>query len=71
MFVTKGLKFSDTSKYYMCGKTVGHYLIKKGIPLLARENEYMVFKKTKALQEAVDTMPFYIKTLVKAGVVNG
>lgn len=58
-------------RFYMCGKTVGNYLIKKGIPLLSREEDTMIFSKTKELQRVIDTMPLYLKILVKVGVVNG
>ena len=56
---------------YQCSIIVGKYLIKKGIPLLSQNDNYMVFARTKKLQEALDNTPFYLKILIKGGVVNG
>lgn len=58
-------------KKYECGKTIGKYLIKMGIPLLSKTDNTMVFSNTKRLQKAIDEMPFYLKILVKGGVING
>lgn len=56
---------------YTCGKTIGKYLEKKGIPLLSMNEGNMVFANTKKLQKAIDEMPLYLKILVKGGVING
>ena len=56
---------------YCCGRVVGKYLIKKGVPLLSRDGNKMVFANTKKLQGILLDMPFYLKALVKAGVING
>ena len=58
-------------KYYECGEIVGNYLIKNGIPMLARENGLMLFAKTKRLQKVIDNMPLYLQLLIKGGVING
>ena len=58
-------------KYYECGKIVGNYLIKNGIPMLAREDGLMLFAKTKRLQKVIDDMPLYLQLLIKGGIVNG
>lgn len=59
------------SKRYECGKLVGKYLIKRGFPLLSQRKKVMIFSKTRKLQEAINTMPFYLRILVKVGVING
>ena len=56
---------------YVCGKTIGKYLEKKGIPLLSMQNDKMVFARTIKLQKAIDEMPLYLKILLKGGVING
>lgn len=61
----------DSRYLYKCGKVIGNYLIKKGIPLLGRIDSTMIFSKTKELQKAIDNMPFHLRFLVKAGVING
>ena len=48
-----------------------NYLIKNGIPMLARENGLMLFAKTKRLQKVIDDMPLYLQLLIKGGVING
>lgn len=70
MFVSN---IEDVSQkgYYKCGKVIGKYLIKKGIPLLSYEDKVMIFAKTKKLQKAIQTMPFLYKLLLKVGVING
>ena len=62
---------NTNNQFYECGKTIGNYLIKKGIPLLSRSEDLMLFAKTKELQKAINEMPFYLQILVKGGVING
>ena len=62
---------NDNKRYYECGKLVGNYLIKSGIPLLGQRDGTMMFAKTKKLQNAIDKMPGYLKILVKGGIING
>ena len=62
---------NDNKRYYECGKLVGNYLIKSGIPLLGQRDRIMMFAKTKKLQNAIDKMPGYLKILVKGGIING
>lgn len=69
MFITNLIP--DKHKYYECDKHVGDYLIENGIPLLSKIDEIMYFPKTKKLQKALKDMPFYLRVLVKAGVING
>ena len=57
-------------KYYECGKLIGNYLIKSGIPMLSRVDNKMVFAKTKKLQKAIDNMPLCLRFLMKVGVIN-
>ena len=59
------------TKRYECGRTIGKYLMKSGIPLLSSKEKQLVFANTKKLQEALNSMPFYLKLLVKVGVING
>ena len=56
-------------KYYECGKLIGNYLIKSGIPMLSRIDNKMVFAKTKKIQKAVDNMPLYLRFLMQVGVI--
>jgi hypothetical protein len=69
MFITN--LDTKSSKYYECGKTIGDYLIKSGIPLLSRNDNKMYFSKTRKLQKVLKSMPFYLQALVKVGVING
>jgi len=66
----KNIETVKGSKYY-CGRMIGNYLIKKGIPLLSRDGNKMVFANTKKLQGVLFNMPVYLKVLKKAGVING
>ena len=70
MYISNADKITQ-GKVYKCGQLVGKYLIKQGIPLLSQQDNYMVFSKTKRLQKALDDMPFYLKILVKGGVIDG
>lgn len=71
MYISNADKITQ-GRVYKCGQLVGKYLIKQGIPLLSQQDDYtMVFSKTKRLQKALDDMPFYLKILVKGGVING
>ena len=65
MFI-KNLK-KDETRFYYCNNLVGKYLEKKGIPLLSQKDGQMIFAKTEKLQKVLDSMPFYIKVLGKAG----
>ena len=62
---------SDSHRYYVCGKVIGNYLIKSGIPLLSRLEGKMVFSKTHKLQKVLSDMPSFYKALSKVGVING
>lgn len=57
----------ENDKYYVCGKMIGKYLIKQGLPLLSRKDNKMVFSKTEELQKVISEMPFLLKILVKRG----
>lgn len=70
MFISN-FKSVDTIKYYTCNNVIGKYLTKRGIPLLSRVDNKMIFVKTNKLQEALDKMPFYLKIFAKAGDSNG
>lgn len=59
------------AKTYRCGKVVGEYLIKAGIPLLSRDGNEMVFSNTKKLQAVLREMPAVMKALMKVGVIHG
>jgi len=62
----------NTSKsFYECGNVVGKFLIKSGVPVLARTDKGMVFAKTKKLQKVINDMPLYLRFLMKVGVING
>lgn len=69
MFITN--LDNKNNRYYECGKIVGNYLIKSGIPALSRNNKVMLFAKTDRLQKAIDNMPLHLRLLVKGGVING
>nr|DAG31333.1 MAG TPA: hypothetical protein [Caudoviricetes sp.] len=58
-------------KYYECGKIVGNYLIKSGIPVLSRKDGAMLFARTNKLQKVINNMPLYLRLLIKGGVING
>lgn len=62
---------NTNKKYYECGKVIGNYLIKAGIPMLSNKDGIMIFAKTKKLQKAINEMPFLLQLLVKGGVING
>lgn len=62
---------SGSHRYYVCGKVIGNYLIKSGIPLLSRLEGKMVFSKTQKLQKVLSNMPSFYKVLSKVGVING
>lgn len=57
-------------KTFRCNRIIGNYLIKKGIPLLSRDNNYMIFAYTNILKEAIDNMPFFLKIFLKGGTSN-
>lgn len=57
-------------RYYECGRLVGNYLIKSGVPVLSRIDGRMIFAKTKKLQKAINDMPLYLRILRKVGAIN-
>lgn len=59
------------SKTYVCGKTLGNFLIKNGIPLLGRSDDLMIFAQTKELQQVLSNLPVFLKILRGVGVING
>lgn len=69
--LSNGLNFNNNSKFYKCGKIIAKILVKKGYIVLSKCDKEYIFSKTKRLQKTLDSMPFYIKALVKAGVIHG
>lgn len=61
----------DNKRLYKCGKIVGKYLEKKGMPLISKKDNQWIFSNTKALKKVISEMPLYMSILVKVGVING
>lgn len=61
---------NEDKRYYECGKLIGNYLIKSGVPMLSRTGNKMVFAKTDKLQSVINNMPLYLRFLIKVGVIN-
>lgn len=57
----------NDSRFYYCNKYIGKYLERKGFPILSRQGDLLIFSKTKELQKAITSMPFYIKMFEKVG----
>ena len=70
MFISN-IRQYESRHIYRCGNVIGKYLEKKGIPVLGRTKKEFIFSKTNELQKAIDKMPFHLRFLVKAGVING
>lgn len=57
---------NSNNKYYECGRIIGKYLVKHGLPLLSvNDKGKMMFAKTEKLQKVMNTMPFYLKIFKK------
>jgi hypothetical protein len=48
---------------FVCGKILAKYLQNHGVPLLSIESGKYYFRKTKALREALEKIPWSIKIL--------
>lgn len=57
----------ENNKYYYCSEKEGTYLIKRGLPLLSRDGDKMVFAKTPRLEEELSNLPIILKILRKVG----
>ena len=62
---------NTNKRYYECGKVIGNYLIKQGVPLLSQTNGIMIFSNNKKLREVLNKMPLTLKLLMKGGIING
>ena len=49
------------SKVIKTNKILGNYLAKNGFPLLQRDENKMIFSKTKNLEQALEQLPLSIK----------
>lgn len=72
MYICNGSTLCKSENFkkglFICNPLIGKYLIRHGIPLLARENKKMVFSKTDDCLKVLNSLPFYLKLLMKAGV---
>lgn len=59
------------TRTYKCGRVIGKYLIKQGVPLLSQTNGIMIFSNNKKLREVLNKMPLTLKLLMKGGIING
>lgn len=71
MFIRNSTKTLNPNRIYLCGKVIGKYLIKHQIPLLSRYDKKMAFANTEELQKEMKNIPFYLRFLLKAGVIDG
>ena len=59
-------------KKYACSKTVAHFLIyQRNLPLLSRAGKVWYFARTKALEDALGALPFWLKIMEKGGSYIG
>lgn len=64
-------ELNKSDKYYYCSEKEGKYLIKRGLPLLSRDGDKMVFAKTPRLEEELSNLPIILKLLKKVGEKSG
>lgn len=70
MFIRNASKV-NFSNVYVCDETIGNFLIKSGIPLLAKDGKKMKFAKNEKLDEVLNNLPTHLKILRKVGIING
>lgn len=67
----RNINSMNFSNIYVCGETIGKFLIEEGFPLLGRDGKNMKFAKTERLEKVLNHLPAKLKILRKVGIIHG